>query len=70
MADELIENRRTEAFTEIDLTKWIDQLKELRNQLDQSYTVKIKYDDDQESSIHLRSIQLRHYEKNKRYIID
>ena len=42
--DELQEERQMQNYTEIDLTRWMTQLRELRQQLDGSSTIELKND--------------------------
>ena len=53
IAANLEENRRTEAFTEIDLQKWLSQLEELKDQLDKRTTVELIDSEDRASSTHI-----------------
>ena len=59
IANEIRENQRTEAFTEVDLEKWMGQLHQLRNQFEKLPVIKIQHDQDEASSTHLRLIQLQ-----------
>lgn len=58
IADELRESRQTEAFTEMDLAKWMKQLQRLKYQLENLPKINITHDDDEASSTDLRLIQL------------
>lgn len=62
---ELEESRQMETYTELDLSKWMDQLKELREQLEKPSTIKMKHDEDKESSTHISLIQLRILQQRK-----
>ena len=55
---ELQESRRMENYTEIDLTRWMAQLKELREQLDEPPTIELKNDQVTESSADIPLIKL------------
>ena len=56
---ELKKNQGTEDFNEIDLRKWLSQLKELREQLDKPVMVELIDDEDEKSSTHIPLIHLR-----------
>lgn len=57
ITDEVQENRRMEAYTEVDLTKWLQQLKELREKFDKPPMIEIKHDEDETSLTRLSLIQ-------------
>ena len=56
---ELQESRQTETFTEIELNKWMDRLKELREQLEKPSAMEVIDDGDKNSSTHISLIRLR-----------
>jgi hypothetical protein len=53
MANELQRSQQSDDFTENDLRRWIEQLKELRKKLDTPATIFIANDDDTKSTIRL-----------------
>ena len=59
VTEEIHENRRTESFTEIDLTEWMRQLKQLRENFDNPPMIELRCDEDQTISTHLPLMQLR-----------
>jgi hypothetical protein len=61
MADELHSCQQSDDFTENDLKRWAEQLKELRKKLDTPSTISIGNDDDTKSSIRL----IRVYDKQQ-----
>jgi hypothetical protein len=65
IAEEIRENRSTEAFTEIDLSNWMKQLKKLTKQLENPPLIKIKHDEDEALTTHLPFIQLKLIPKSK-----
>lgn len=58
ITDELRESRQTEAFTEVDLAKWMNQLQRVKDQLENPPKINITHDDDEATSTHLPLIQL------------
>ena len=63
IAHELQESRRLETYTETDLAKWTNQLKQLREQLDKPPMIKMM--NDEGSSTHIPFIQLRSIQRVK-----
>ena len=58
IGNEMQEKRQTENYTEIDLTRWMTQLKELRRQLDGPSTMQMKNDQVPASSADIPLIKL------------
>ena len=58
ITDELKEKRLMENYTEIDLTRWMTRLRELREQLDGPWTIELKNDQVPESSADIPLIKL------------
>lgn len=58
ITDELQENRRMENHTEIELTRWMTRLRELREQLDRPSTMEMENDHVQASSADILMIRL------------
>ena len=56
---ELVDNREAETYTEPDLDKWMDQLKQLREQMNKPLVLTIRNDEDDTSSTHLPLIRLQ-----------
>ena len=65
IAEEIRENRSTEAFTEIDLSSWMKQLKRLAKQLKNPPQIKMKHDQDEASETHLPLVQLKLISQSK-----
>ena len=65
ITDELRENQHMSTFTETDLTRWMSQLKELREKFDKPPMIEIKHDEDKESSTHIPLIQLQIIQQRK-----
>lgn len=61
----LEENRRAEAFTEIDLQGWGRQLEELKEELEKRANVELIEGEDGVSSTHIPLIQLRRIDRMK-----
>ena len=59
MMQEVKESRSMETFTELDLQKWMDQLKQLREQLEKPPTIELMADDDENFLTHIPLIHLR-----------
>lgn len=59
ISQELQEQRQTDRYTEIELNKWMRQLKELRKQLEKPTKIEMMYDQDEETSTRIPLIQLR-----------
>ena len=57
--DELEKSRQTEDFTENDLKRWTEQLKDLRQRLETPPTIVMNYDEDSNSTIRLLKISER-----------
>ncbi len=53
LTNELQSSRDSEDYTELDLKRWVDRLKELRNELENPLTLNIIDDDDKLSIIRL-----------------
>ena len=62
---ELVENRQTETYTEKDLDKWMDQLKQLKEQMNKPLVMAIRNDEDDTSSTQLPLIRLQMLEGMK-----
>lgn len=62
---QLREQRQTDAFTEIDLAKWMSQLNKLRQQLNNPSKIEIKHDEDDARLTHIPLIQLRIFHQNR-----
>ena len=56
---ELKENRKTDEYTERELQRWISQLNDIKEQLQNSQMVELMHDEDERSSYNIRLIQLR-----------
>ena len=65
IATELQENRQMETFTETELNKWMNQLKELRQELEIPSTIDVMNDENAKSSRHILLIRLRVLEQMK-----
>ena len=48
-----------ESYTEIELSKWMDELKELRKQLERPMKIEIMHDQEERTLTHIPFIQLR-----------
>ena len=57
MTDELRSSRQSDDYTEIDLKKWLERIKELREMLDKPSSVRIIDDNDLQSTIHLIQVK-------------
>ena len=62
---ELEENQRTDDYAEVELKRWMSQLKQLKNQLEKAPTVDLMQDEDEGSATHLPLIQFRVIEETK-----
>lgn len=58
ITNEMQESRQMENYTEIDLARWTNQLKQLKEKLHNSPNVEIKHQDDQTASNQIPLIQL------------
>jgi hypothetical protein len=59
MAEELQSCRESDDYTEIDINKWMEQLKEIRGMLDDPSIVNIEYADNTQSAIRLLKVSSR-----------
>ena len=59
IAAELRENRRAESFTETELKKWTNQLRELKAQLEKPSTIRLMNDEGGISNNHIAFIRLQ-----------
>ena len=65
MMQELKESRPMETFTEIDIQKWMNQLKQLREQLENPSTMELIGDEDERALPHIPLIQLQASQQRK-----
>lgn len=57
MTDELRSSRQSDDYTEIDLKKWLERIKELREMLDKPSSIRIIDDIDLQSVVHLIQVK-------------
>ena len=62
---QLAENRESETYTELDLNKWMDQLKQLEEQTNKPLMLEIRNDEESMSLTHLPLIRLQTREAKK-----